>query len=466
MAIATATFAAHNGKDPEHLRKGAAPAMDLDANQILALAPDATSAAAARKLATAGSWQSAGRDDSAFWGECRGSALYQVRVDGRDFAAKCSCPSRKFPCKHSLGLLLLAASAPTAVPEIERPQWVADWIAGRAAGAEAKQARQAKPAETDPVQQGKRAEKRLALVRQGIDGLDLWLRDVIRNGIAGVELQDRSFWEKPAARLVDCQAAGLALRVRRLAAIPGSSPRWPSNLLAALGNLALLTEAFSRLDSLPLPLQADVKSLIGWTLKEDEVTAHGDLVRDRWTVFGQWIEEEDRIRTQRTWMVGERTGRAALILQFSVAGSPFGAPFVPGTIVDATLAFWPSSFPMRALVSQRHEAPKMLDGRAIGLMRIDEFLGQVSSALACQPWLDSFPCLLRDVIPSPSPDGGAWLVVDRDDQALPLSRGDHWPLLALSGGYPIDITGEWRNCALLPLGMQAGGSYIACAVAS
>jgi SWIM zinc finger len=439
--------------------------MDLDATHILSLAPDPASAAAGRKLAAAGAWQSLGRDEGAFWGECRGSALYQVRVDAHDFAAKCSCPSRKFPCKHSLGLLLLAASSPAAVPECGRPAWVADWIAGRAASAEAKQAKQARPAETDLAQQGKRAEKRLALVRQGIDGLDLWLQDVIRNGIAGVELQNLSFWEKPAARLVDCQAQGLALRVRRLAAIPGSSPRWPGDLLAALGNLALLTEAFPRLDTLPPMLQADVKNLIGWTLKEDEVVAHGDTVRDRWTVFGQWIEDDEKIRTQRTWLTGEQTGRAALVLQFSVAGSAFGAPFVPGTTLDATLAFWPSNYPLRAAVSQRHEAPRMLNGRLTGLTTVEEFLASVSQALSRQPWLDNHPCLLRDVIPAPASDG-PWLAIDATGQALPLSRGEHWPLLAISGGYPIDIAGEWRNGALLPLGMQAGGAYMSYAVAS
>src|SRR5262249_23603062 len=163
-----------------------------------------------------------------------------------------------------------------------------------------------------------------------------------RNGLAGLELQPASFWEKQAARLVDAQAPGLAARVRRLAAIPGSSPRWPELLLAALGRLALLTEAFRRLDTLEPALQAHVRGLVGWTLKEEEVVSHGDLLRDTWLVIGQWIEEEDRGRAQRTWLLGRRSGRGALLLQFSYAGAPFPpAPF-PGTALDATLSFWPS----------------------------------------------------------------------------------------------------------------------------
>ena len=98
------------------------------------------------------------------------------------------------------------------------------------------------------------------LVQQGIDGLDLWLQDLIRGGLAGLELQKSTFWEKQAARLVDCQAPGLAARVRHLALLPGSSPQWPERLLCAMGSLSLLIEAYRRLDTLDLSLQADVRA--------------------------------------------------------------------------------------------------------------------------------------------------------------------------------------------------------------
>jgi hypothetical protein len=134
-------------------------------------------------------------------------------------------------------------------------------------------------------------------------------------------------------------------------------------------------------------------------------------------------------------------------------------------VLDATLAFWPSGYPLRAFVSQRHASPRLLNTRVPGLTTIEGFLGSVSRALSLQPWLDRFPCLLRDVTPSPS-SNGPWQAIDADGRALPISRGDHWPLLAVSGGYPIDLFGEWRDGALLPLGMQAGAAYLACGAAS
>jgi len=439
--------------------------MDLETDRILALAPDPSAAAAARKLAAPGAWSHLGRNAAALWGECQGSALYQVRVDLRDLVAKCSCPSHKFPCKHGLALLLLAARQPADLPEQEAPEWVSTWLANRSAKAATRQPTPAAPAsEEQQARQAKRAEKRLLLVDQGLDSLDLWLQDLIRAGLAGIELQKASFWEKQAARLVDNQAPGLAARVRRLALIPGSSPHWPEQLLRALGSLALLIAAFRHLDGLKPGLRADVRSLIGWNLKEEEVVAHGDLVTDRWLALGQLVEDDDRLCTQRTWFHGTRSNRPALVLQFAIPGGAFGMPLVPGTEFDATLAFWPGSYPLRAFIHQRHGPTLPLTHRppAVG---IAAFLERAGQALARQPWLDRLPVVLADVVPTSS-DGEYWQVVGGPGEALPLVGGPHWPLLAFSGGGPIAVVGEWQGSAILPLAMADATTYLLCASAS
>jgi hypothetical protein len=315
------------------------------------------------------------------------------------------------------------------------------------------------PAQLKPERSasGKRADKRQALVAAGIEGLNVWLADLVRNGLAGLELQPSSFWEKQAARLVDAQAPGLAARVRALATIPGSSPRWPEQLLAQLGKLALLTEAYSRLDSLDPSLQADVRSLIGWTLKEDEVIAHGDLAPDIWVSHGQSIEDQDRLRVQRTWLQGVRSGRAALVLQYAPMHQRFASALAPGEIWDATLAFWPSAYPQRALIHSRHTTAPLGKGLP-GVSQVDTFLAGVSAALARQPWLDRFPCLLREVVPVPSREG-AWRIRDAEGASLPLLPGDYWLLVAVSGGSPLDLAGEWDGEALRPLGAVANGRF-------
>jgi uncharacterized Zn finger protein len=86
---------------------------------VAGLAPDDKAVAAGRRLASSAHWQGLGRSGRALWGECKGSRRYQTRVDLSDLAARCSCPSRKLPCKHTLGLLFLAAAG--EVPEGGRP---------------------------------------------------------------------------------------------------------------------------------------------------------------------------------------------------------------------------------------------------------------------------------------------------------------------------------------------------------
>ena len=91
------------------------------AAQVASLAPDASSIAGAREVAGPRLWSSTGYDDRAAWGQCRS---YLAAVDLVDPAFSCTCPSRKVPCKHALGLLMLWASSPEAVPRTAAPDWV------------------------------------------------------------------------------------------------------------------------------------------------------------------------------------------------------------------------------------------------------------------------------------------------------------------------------------------------------
>ena len=104
------------------------PSMNLTADQVLALAPDPGAASAARKLGVPRPWSDLGRSDRAIWGKCQGSAVYTVQVDLADMATQCSCPSRKFPCKHALGLLLLAATSGSSFAALPHPEWVSEWL--------------------------------------------------------------------------------------------------------------------------------------------------------------------------------------------------------------------------------------------------------------------------------------------------------------------------------------------------
>src|SRR5215212_5987363 len=134
-----------------------APSSELAAG----LAPDAASLRAARGLAKPGPWADTGHDDRAAWGACKGSGEepYRVQVDLAGPAFRCSCPSRKLPCKHALALLLMWAEQPGTVPAGERPAEVHEWLAERAERAERGAARAARPGAADPEARARRTAR-------------------------------------------------------------------------------------------------------------------------------------------------------------------------------------------------------------------------------------------------------------------------------------------------------------------
>ena len=117
--------------------------------QVTKLAPDDSSVTAARRLTNPALWSDTGSTEILVWGKCQGSGKspYQVSVDLAGPAFRCSCPSRKFPCKHALALLLLWVRGGGAVADAEQAAAFAqEWADGRAERSGARQAR----AETPP----------------------------------------------------------------------------------------------------------------------------------------------------------------------------------------------------------------------------------------------------------------------------------------------------------------------------
>jgi hypothetical protein len=442
--------------------------MSYTPEQIIALVPDASSARAGRSLATVRKWSALGCDERAVWGECQGSGKepYRTQIDLTEPAFRCTCPSRKFPCKHALGLFLLFAAEGQSFGRPGRPEWVAEWLekrdqqsqrAGKKEGAEAStdaSPPKQKRAATNPG----RASHRHARVSAGLAEFELWLRDLVRRGLADAQSQPTKYWEQMTARLIDAQAPGAARRVRELSSATASAEGWAEAVLSRIGLLYLAVEAFKRIDTLPEPVQADVRACLGWTIKEEELPADAG-VRDRWVVAGQFTYEGEKLSIQRTWLRGETSARDALLLDFAAPGQPLKANLLPGTSLDAELVFYPSNFPLRAAVRQRHSRPEPC-GLPRGHAMVESLLNTYAEALARNPWIEVFPALLGEVVPVRRE--GGWIVRDSGGRLLPLSprlRGG-WEMLALSGGNPVTLFGEWDGQHLLPLGVWAEGRYL------
>ncbi len=443
------------------------------AEQVLALAPDASSAAAAGPLARPTRWAGTGAsaDPPLVWGECQGSgtARYRAAVDVSGPAYSCTCPSRKFPCKHALGLLLLWSAG--ALAEGEAPPWAASWAQGRvdrAAKAAAPAPSGQGPADADAAR--RRSERRDRRMAGGLAELGQWLQDQVHTGLAGTERAGYRPFDALAARMVDAQLPGVAGRVRRLAGVAASGEGWQGRLLEEYALLHLLVRAGTAVlaGSAPTgPPDADtVRTHLGVPVATADVLA-GPAVRDRWAVLAQQDAPDERLTVRRTWLWGAGSRRPALVLSFAPPGGSLDATLVPGTTVDADVHFYPGEPALRALVGARHAAAEPGVDAADAGTGIAVALEQWAHAVALDPWTSSWPVVLGAVVPVHD-DGGWWLVDEAGDHAMPV-RGfaeAAWVLLAVSGGGPVRVLAEVsargaRPVAVLPSGEPAAAPVTA-----
>ncbi|MFJ8051666.1 SWIM zinc finger family protein [Streptomyces luteogriseus] len=428
------------------------------ADQVLALAPDAASRKAGSKLGAAGPWSEAGSsDEGTVWGLCKGSGSkpYQTVVDIADAAGpayKCSCPSRKFPCKHALGLLLLWAADDAAVPPGQEPEWAGQWTAGRRRRAEEKKAgagSRTPSGSADPEAARRRAERRAERVTSGAVELEQRLADLLRGGLATAEQSGYGLWEETAARMVDAQAQGLAGRVRELGAIPSTGPGWPVRLLEECALLHLLGQGWLRRERLPDGLAATVRSRMGLPASAD-----GPPLRDRWLVLAQYDTTDPRLTTRRIWLHGADSDRTVLLLSYGAAGRAPELALPVGLALEAEVSAYPGAGQPRVALGEQFAPPAPAAIRPPG-MTTSRAAARYGDALRDDPWLESVPVTLDRVVPAP--DGDSWQLADADeDAALPLtpaarSRPGLWRLVALSGGAPVRVFGEYGHQGFTPL---------------
>jgi hypothetical protein len=450
--------------------------------QIHALAPDPASQKAGTKLAAPGPWSDTGASPSAslLWGDCKGSGSkpYQVTVELSAPAFACSCPSRKFPCKHALGLLLLW-SAGTVAEADALPQRVEEWLSGRRERAQKSEARKAAQAEKaaeaadDPAAARraaaaaeKRGAQRAGRIDAGFDELELWLADQVRGGLTGLRGAGYRPLDGLARRLVDAQAPGVAGRVKELAPAL-SAEDWPDHTLRGFAQLNLLAQGWRNRAQLPGPLAATVARRVGLAPSTEEIAAAGEQVADRWLVLGQRDDVPDKLVERRVWLRGEATGRTALLLAFAPRGQSPGLALPVGSSLEARLAFVPDAVPLRAIVLEQGE---LQQGSASpsGALPTGGSLEEAANAFACavaaDPWTAAVPVLLEAAVPVRQQFGERqeWRVLDakgsltvplirpgagetamalggaRKDPDIPRSA---YALLAAAGGQPAPVFG-------------------------
>ncbi|MBB4934023.1 hypothetical protein F4561_004843 [Lipingzhangella halophila] len=425
------------------------------ADDVWALAPDASSTKGALKVAKPASWPArgwrAGPDGgvAAVWGECKGSGAkpYQAAVDLAGEGApvsRCSCPSRKFPCKHTLAVLYLWAIGEVDGPD-DGPAWVGEWLESRAARARKRTETSAEQSPEARKQAEKTAREREELVSSGLDELELWLADQVEAGLSEAPRKNRDHWKLMGQRLVDAKAGGAAGRVTELASLTRATD-WPDRMLQEFALLRLLINGYRTAPTLSERTRAAVRERIGFGLRTEEVLQTGERVRDRWRVLAlhDAADAEANLTTRRLWLRGEDTGRTALSLTFAAPNEAPTPALRPGAVYDTEVAFYPNGY--RVTVASTHgkvdDEADPPEGDSVA-----DALRHYADALAVDPWLDAWPVVLAGVRVAREPQ---WSLVDSDGAALPLHDDElpPWTLLAVSGGEPVTVSAEWTPWGL------------------
>jgi hypothetical protein len=439
-------------------------------DQVLGLAPDESAKKAAKSLTSPAKWSDTGSTEILVWGKCQGSGKepYQVSVDLNGPAFRCTCPSRKFPCKHGLALLLLWAANDGAVGDaMEAAPFADEWAAERAKKDDARAEKAEKKAEkvaaelADPEIREKREATRIGKISKGLDDLDQWLQDIVRQGLATAKTAPYSFWDTQAARLVDAQAPGVAERVSELASIIAGRTDWSQVLLRELGLLHLIVRGWRNRDELPEPLAADLRTVIGWSRSLDEVRVTSSE-KDRWLVVGVRQDGEGkRVRSQRTWLWGLETKQWALLLDFATGGMGFGVSQIIGAELHGDASFFPGSAPKRALLENGVAGashPQL--PHEIGYTSIADALNFVAESLAANPWVKRLPIVLHNVRLDVQ-DSSLWHVVDEHGHGIELGfQTSGWEALVAAGKNQCTLSTEFDDGTLWPLSISTEHGWI------
>jgi len=444
--------------------------MGLTRSAIEAMAPDQSALTAASALLKPAKWPVRARSGHLIWGECQGSGAnpYRVAADTDEHGAKCTCPSRKFPCKHAIALMWLFVEDGATFQDADIPAWVNDWMGRRRKGAapaasaasgDAKSLSTARDATADAppdpkayvrkrAASEKRAQDTRRSVRTATEDLDGWISDQLRTGLSGFLTEVGERCRRIAARLVDAKAGALASRVdempSRLLALPNEQRIEAA--VAELGKLALLTCAWRA-----APDDPDLRREVIGSETREEVLADAGAPRcgSLWEVLGErTLTRRDGLVSQATWLMNLRAGpqRFAMLLDFfpASAGRRSGA-FVPGERFTAELAFYPAHLPLRAVIVRRDQSIDAPDGWSVSWPdAAADPLAEVAEQALAAPWLTEMPVLLPAGRICAEASGRAWWR-SHDGIVVPL----HGAPSALALGASIErAAGVWAGSRL------------------
>lgn len=444
--------------------------MEVSESLVQALAPDQPSINAAKKLLNPAEWPvlSQSENVNTIWGECQGSGSkpYYTMADVADNGYKCTCPSRKFPCKHVLALFWLFSDVPGNFTKTDPPEWVNDWLGRRKRTNTGEKTTSTddsnKPVnklntQSTPTEQAltpeeiakreadkaKRASQNKAKtqdsIKQGLIEFQQWVNDQLSHGIVHFLKEDTTKCRKIAARLVDAKAVNLAARIDELPAKISVFPvqQQPNFVLQEFAKLILLSEAW-----LANPDDIDTfRSVASSENREQLLAPTSDMPKPivkngTWQIIGEKSEMlRNGLQVSMRWLllVADSSSSLsaaptfALLLDYSTVKSGKNkTTSVIGMQIEGSVIFYPSRSPLRAILGEH----KYITDTPVSQPTNNTHWREHFLAIhAKMPWIDDVPYIAQAGRISEDNTGQYWWHNKDKTQCLPLINNAINPII-------------------------------------
>jgi hypothetical protein len=195
----------------------------LSEQMVAELAPNPKALLDGRGVVKKGALKKLARsaDGTLVFGLCQGSGStpYQVSMDlgtgGDRPTVRCSCPSRQFPCKHGLALMLAFVATGASFPVAEPPADLLEKRAKLLLRSEKKAAPTDEPKKVNKAALAKKMQEQSA----ALDTLETFVLDLVSSGLGGLTGKHIKALDTQAKRMGDAQLYGASAALQHLSAL-------------------------------------------------------------------------------------------------------------------------------------------------------------------------------------------------------------------------------------------------------
>lgn len=254
--------------------------ISISAEFVMSAAPNVAAANNGRGLVLKNKFVSLHHSsDETFWfGECQGSGS-KPYLCSADFSVRetpvyrCTCPSRQFPCKHSLGLLYaIVEGKKFTVADV--PPELAAKREKTAARAEKRKVESEQPRQVNKSALAKKIKAQL----EGIDLLEKLTQDVVKRGIGNMNAKRAHELEEQAKQLGNAYLPGAQTALRNFSKLFNAEDVGTTDSIA---REAVYSEALDQLGCL-YALVAKGRTYLTKRLEDPELAPETDTTIAAW----------------------------------------------------------------------------------------------------------------------------------------------------------------------------------------